>query len=132
MADDLNPLFDPSTDNQVIPEETQQMLNKPLAGGQLSQDEQAFIDQIMSLVEDGTIKLHEPSSLLNATVYEGLPLEIKAKADQSAMLMLGKIRDIVDLEHVTMDTLYQEKNLVAALRWQKERVETEQGDIFII
>ena len=127
----INPLFDPSTDNQVIAGDVQEMLNKPQAGGQLSSEDRAFLDKLMKLVEDGTINLHQPSTLLNMAIYDGLEQASKAKAEQNAVLMLGKIREIVDLEKAPMDTNYQEMNLVGSLRQNKERLEEHQ-DIFII
>jgi hypothetical protein len=86
----------------------------------------------MKLVEDGTINLYQPGTLLNTAVYDGLPTELKGKADVHAMTMLAKIRVIVDLERAPMDTNLQEENLVAALRLSKEEIETEHGDVFII
>ena len=128
----VNPLFDPSTDNQEIAQDAQALLNKPQEGGKIPEADRAFLDQIMKLVEDGTINLYVPSSLLNTAVYDGLPQEVKAKADLNAVTMLTKIREIVDLEKAPMDTNYQEENLVSALRMSKERVEAEHGDVFII
>lgn len=128
----INPLYDPSTDNQDISEDVQGMINKPLEGGKISDKDRKFLDQLMKLVEDGTINLYQPSSLLNTAVYDQLPQEGKAKADQNAVLMLNKIREIVDLEKAPMDTNYQENNLVSALRLNKERVENEHGDVFVI
>lgn len=128
----INPLFDPSTDNQDIPADAQTMLNTPQSGGQMSDEDRAFLDNLMKLVEAGTINLYQPSSLLNMPVYDQLPDEGKAKADQNSVLMLSKIREIVDLERAPMDTNYQEINLVSALRLNKERVEQFSGDVFII
>lgn len=136
MADDskkpINPLFDPTTDNVPIAEDTQSMLNKPLAGGKLSDEDQQFLAQLKKLVADGTINLYQPSTLLNDAVYETLPQEGKAKADQNCVSMLTKIRDILALEDAPMDTNYQVQNLVHSLRLNKERLEEHSGDIFII
>lgn len=128
----INPLFDPTTDNLKIADDVQEMLNKSQAGGQVSAEDREFLDRLMKLVEDGTIKLHAPSTLLNTAVYDGLAPKAKAKADQNALIMLGKIREIVDLEKAPMDTNYQEVNLVGLLRQNKERLEEHGGDIFII
>lgn len=128
----VNPLYDPNTDNQAIPEDTQKMLNTPQAGGQLSDEDKTFLDSLMKLVNDGKINLYQPSTLLNHAVYDGLSLEAKAKADQNCVTMLAKIREIVDLEKAPMDTYMQEANLVSALRLSKERLEGYGGDIFII
>ena len=128
---DLNPLYDPKTDNQEIAQDMQARLNKPLGGGQISGEDREFLEMVKKLVGDGTLKLYEPSTLLNDSVYEGLPQEAKAKADQNCVSMMAKIREIVNLEKASYDTDYQVKNLVHSLRLNKERLE-EYGDIFII
>lgn len=129
---DLNPLYDANTDNAQIADEKQKMINTPLAGGQLSAEDRAFLDKLLELVENGTIQLYVPSSLINTSVYEELSTEAKGKADQNAVAMLAKIRDIVELEKAPMDTDYQVENLVHSLRLNKERMEGIDGDIFII
>ncbi|MBT4385079.1 hypothetical protein HOD30_05020 [Candidatus Peregrinibacteria bacterium] len=129
---DLNPLYDSATDNQEIAADSQARLNTPLAGGTIPAEDQEFLSKIMALVEDGTIQLYAPSSLLNDEVYEGLPLEGKSKADQNCVTMLGKIRDIINLEKADFDTNHQVANLIHSLRLNKERLEEHGGDIFII
>ena len=128
----INPLYDPSTDNQVIADDTQARLNAPLAGGSLSAEDQALLDKILELVKAKAIKLHVPSSLLNSSVYESLSTLAKGKADQNAVAMLAKIRDIVSLKEAGIDAPYQIQNLVHSLRLNKERLEEHGGDIFII
>ncbi len=78
---DLNPLYNPATDNASIADETQKRLNQPLATQGLSNEDQAFLSQVLALVEAGTLQLHLPSSLLNTAVYETLNPEAKGKAD---------------------------------------------------
>ena len=128
----VNPLFDPTTDNQAIPQDMQSRLNAPLAGGVLSDEDRAFADQIHALVENGTIDLYSPSSLLNQAVYAGLSDVAKGKADYNAVTMLGKIRDIVALDKAAFDTNIQVGNLIHALRLTKENLEMLGGDIFVI
>ena len=129
---DSNPLFDPATDNQKISDESQKMVNTPLAGGQISQEDQEFLNLIVKLVDEGKIDLHKPETLINQPVYEGLTPEAKGKADLNAMNMLGKVRDIVDLEKQGTEAGYQKSYLISSLRQNKERLESEGGDIFII
>jgi hypothetical protein len=128
---DLNPLYDKHTDNQSIADESQKMINTPLAGGTLNAEDQELLDTIMKLVDEETIRLYEPSSLLNDAVYESLDLPSKSKADQNCVIMLGKIREIVNLENADFDTNIQVENLIHSLRMNKERLE-EHADIFII
>lgn len=129
---DLNPLYDPATDNKAIDPAVQAMINQPLKDDTgLSAEAQALLNLIMQKVEDKTINLYGPSSLLNTPVYDALPPEAKAKADQNAVILLGKIRDIVNLMKLTQEPTYQLKNIVDSLLQTKNRLE-EHGDIFII
>lgn len=128
----INPLFDPSTDNQEIPEETQKMINADLKAEQYSPEDQAFVDHILKLVNNGQIKLHEPSSLINAAVYAQLPPEAQGKADLNAMNMLAKVRQIVTLSKTYEFPTYQMISLVAGLRQNKENLEQVSGDIYVL
>lgn len=128
---DINPLYDPKTDNQAIAPEVQTMLNAPSKTGSWSDEEQAFLNDLMSKVEAGTIQLYSPSSLLNQSVYEKLSPEAQGKADQNAQVMIGKVREIVTLMKAYNEPNDIVKNLVESLFESKKRVE-EAGDIFII
>ncbi len=128
---DLNPLYDPKTDNQAIAPEVQTMLNAPSKTGSWSDEDQAFLNDLMSKVEAGTIQLYSASSLLNQAVYEKLAPEAQGKADQNAQVMIGKVREIVTLMKAYQEPNDIVKNLVESLFESKKRVE-EAGDIFII
>ena len=128
---DLNPLYDPKTDNQPIAPEVQSMLNQPLKANAWTDEEQAFLNDLMQKWESGVIKPYNPSSLLNTAVYDALPEEAKGKADQNALVMLGKVRQIVELMKVYNEPTFQIKNLVESLLEDKKRLE-EHSDLFII
>ncbi|MFT7184138.1 MAG: hypothetical protein ACI9QC_000469 [Oceanicoccus sp.] len=128
-----NPLFDSSTDNQEINEDTQKRLNTALASNEdYTVDEQTFVDLILKLVGEETINPYQPGTLINHSVYDGLSDEAKGLADQNAMNMLGKIRQVISLSKLYEHPTYQMKNLVAALKQNKEQLEEHSGDIFII
>lgn len=127
---DLNPLYDPATDNKPIDPAVQSMINAPLKASTWTDEEQALLNLIMAKVEDKTINLYSPSSLLNTPVYEALPPDAKAKADQNSVILLGNIREIVNLMKFSQEPTYQVKNLVEALNQTKKRLE-EHGDLFI-
>lgn len=128
---DLNPLYDPATDNAVIAPEVQSMLNAPSKTGTWSDSDQLFLNDLLAKVEAGTIQLYSASSLLNNAVYEKLSPELQGKADQNALLMIGKVREIVDLMKLYGEPNDIVKNLVESLFAAKQRAE-EAGDIFII
>lgn len=128
----LNPLYDPATDNQPIPSDVQHRLNQALTDDSgFSQEEQQFLQDLMKKVEEGKIQLYTPSSLLNAAVYEALSPEAKAKADQNCVILLGKIRDIVNLMKINQEPTFEIKNMVESLHYTKSRLE-EHSDLFII
>ncbi len=129
---DLNPLFDPSTDNIALKSGAQQMINTPLAGGTLNEAELAFVQKIKSLIANGTINLYTPSSLINQDAYMQLTEQMRGMADQSAINFLAKIREIIDLELNPADTLYQEKNLIQSTFFTKSRLSVEIQKIFLI
>ena len=128
---DLNPLYDPATDNMPIAPEVQSMLNKPSNSGSWTDADQVFLNDLLAKVEAGTIQLYSASSLLNNAVYEKLTPELQGKADQNALLMIGKVREIVDLMKLYGEPNDIVKNLVESLFAAKQRAE-EAGDIFII
>lgn len=128
---DLNPLYDPTTDNASITPEVQSMLNQPLAGGSMSQEDQDFLNLILGKIEDKSINLYSPSSLLNNAVYEALPEMEQGKADQNAVILLTRIREIYNLTQISKEPSYQLVNMVDSLRLIKNRLE-EHGDLFII
>ncbi|MFA6023672.1 MAG: hypothetical protein WC777_00425 [Candidatus Gracilibacteria bacterium] len=128
---DLNPLYDPKTDNLATPPEVQTMLNQAPKADSWTSEEQTFLTDILAKVEAGTIQLYSPSSLLNAAVYEALSPELKAKADQSTPSMLTAIREIVNLMKLNPEPSTAVQSLVGTLLVSKKRLE-EAGDIFII
>ena len=129
---DLNPLYDPKTDNLPIDPAVQSMINQPLKDQSgFSPEDQTLLNQLMQKVEDGSINLYQPSSLLNVAVYDTLSPEMKGKADQNAVILLVEIREIVNLMKLSQEPTYQVKNLVQSLNIAKSRLE-EAGNIFII
>jgi hypothetical protein len=128
---DVNPLFDPATDNAAIDPATQVLLNQPLKAQAFTGEEEQFLNMLLAKVEDKSINLYAPSSLLNTSVYEALTPEARGLADQNAVLLLTKVREIYNLMQISREPTYQIKNLVDSLFQTKKRLE-EHGDIFVI
>lgn len=116
--------------------EVQFILNKPVEikpeDYRPEPQDQLFLRDLIKKVEDGTIKLFTPSTLLNQVVYEQLPQDKKAKADYDILTLLHKIRQVKKLWDEGARDSYQIMNLVHSLRLAKERLETQQGDVFVI
>lgn len=114
----------------------QQMLNKPttIKPKAYKPDplDKEFLKVVIAKVEEGTIKLFTPSTLLNQPVYEGLSSQLKAKVDYDILILLHKIRQIKKLWDDGAKNSYQIMNLVHSLRLAKESLESQQGDVFVI
>ncbi|MBU1019051.1 MAG: hypothetical protein ABII07_06180 [Patescibacteria group bacterium] len=133
MSDGTNPLFDPATDNAPISDETQEIVNTPIADPTgTSDDDRVLLNKIIQLVDDGKINLYQPSTLINQEVYDGLSDEVKGKVDQQSFNMLSTIRELhaFNASEFTNDS-FQFQNMIHRLRLQKEATENESGDVFV-
>ncbi len=120
-------------DPQEIDEKTQQALNTPVADPTgVNNEDQEFLELILKLVNEGKINLYSPSSLINEAYYNTLSEESRGKVDMEAVNMLTSIRNIKDLHDAGFTDSFQIQNMVAAVRNTKERLEEDQGDLFII
>lgn len=127
----LNPLYDPATDNLPIAADVQSMLNQPLVDpAGFDPADEAFIRDVVAKFESGEIQPYGPSSLLNMAVYDALDDAKKGKADQNALILLGRLRDIVALWKANPAPTFQLKNQIHSIRLTKERLEGELGDVF--
>ncbi len=116
-----------------VDEQTQKELNTPLSDPSgVGQENEKFLNLVISLIKEGKINLYQPSTLINQTVYVALPKEKQGKVDFEAMNLLTAIREIKGLYEAGYKDSYQMENLVERVRNTKERLETEGGDLFII
>ncbi|MEK7673426.1 MAG: hypothetical protein AAB373_06100 [Patescibacteria group bacterium] len=118
--------------NQIDPQ-VQKELNTPLKTQEaVNPEDQAFLELIVKLVNEGKINLYSPSSLLNDEVYNKLDNVQKGKTDIEAQNMLTAIRNIKGLYDAGYKDTYQIFYQVSELRLTKERLEYHGGDLFII
>ena len=130
---DLNPLYDPATDDAHIADDVQERLNKPLTDSTgFDPDDEVFLNDVMAKFQSGQIQSHTPSSLLNEAVYEKLDDAKKGKADQNAFNILSTLRRIHDLWQALPEVTFQIQNEIHAIRLTKERLEEELGDVYIV
>lgn len=116
-----------------VDEQTQKQLNAPLKLQQLIDgEEMAFLEMVVSLVNEGKIVLWNPDTLINHVVYDKLTAEQQGKTDLEAVNLLSTIREIKGLYDMGAIETYQMNNLVERLKATKERLEISGGDIFII
>ncbi len=113
--------------------QVQKELNAPLSDPTgVSDENDKFLHLVISLINDGKIELHTPSTLINKAVYDGLSEEKQGLADREAMNLLSAVREIKDLFDAGYKDTYQMQNLVERVRNTKERIEEKGGDLFII
>ncbi|MBI5755248.1 hypothetical protein HZA41_03455 [Candidatus Peregrinibacteria bacterium] len=129
-----NPLYDPATDNLPIDEKIQQeIINTPQNDPTgVDPKDAEFLTTIMKLIEKGTINLHQPSSLLNQTIYDALTPDAQGKVDITAFNILSEIRQIHGLQKAGYTQTFQIQNLVRQVRLKKEGLEGVSGDVFIL
>lgn len=117
----------------VISDEMQQRLNQPLAHPEnLDPKDEAFLAMIMEKVDKGEINLYRPSTLINYVVYDKLDSNLQAKVETDAFNLLATIREIRGLWSMGNRNTYQVENLTRKIRVTKERLETDEGDVYII
>lgn len=126
-------LVDQTLVNSQINEKTQEMINTPMVDDTgVDEKDQAFIEMVLKMVEEGKINLFTPETLLNRPVYEKLDYKAQGTADVNAISLLADLRQIKKLKEQGFDKSYQIQNLIHHVRVTKERLEKECGDIYII
>ncbi|MFA5829520.1 MAG: hypothetical protein WC843_03430 [Candidatus Gracilibacteria bacterium] len=117
----------------VISDEVQQRLNQPLANPEsMDPKDEQFLAMIMEKVDKGEINLYRPSTMINYVVYDKLDANLQAKVETDAFNLLATIREIRGLWSMGDRNTYQVENLTHKIRVTKERLETAQGDVYII
>lgn len=114
---------------------TQEELNKPFSSGstQLSNEDQAFLDDLIGKINNGEIELHKPSSILNQDIYDGLSGEDQAKTDfflNSTLFVIRQVNDFYQSDYDNNSDMMI--NMVHELRLKKETLENEVGDVLKI
>ena len=119
-------------DTSISPE-AQKRINQPLTNPKgLSPEDQAFLNDVVAKVENKTINLLSPSSLINQKVYEKLTPDNQGKVDFDAMNLASTLRDIYGLWKMYQMPTFQIENLVHQVRLMKERLEDIEGDVYVI
>lgn len=117
----------------AVDPETQKLLNTPLQSSTgLTGENQLFLNNILDLINRGVINLYNPETLLNHEVYDNLQESIQGKVDMEAFNLLATIREMKDLYANGYEQTFQMQNLVERIRVAKERLESVDGDVFII
>jgi len=119
----------------AIDEKTQQMLNKPAnhQGTRLSSEDKAFLDDLIRKVDDGDINLYQPTTIVNQEVYDQLAGGNRAKTDlfvNSTLFVIRQVYDFYKSDYSNESDMMV--NMVQELRYKKETLEGEIGDVLKI
>jgi len=126
-------LVDQNLMNTQIDEKTQSMINTPMVDDTgVDEKDQAFIQNVLKLINEKTIDLYNPETLMNKPVYDKLDFKAQGTADFNAVSLLASLRQIKKLYEQGFAQSYQIQNLIHQCRVTKERLEQECGDIYII
>ncbi|MBN1494890.1 hypothetical protein JW911_04110 [Candidatus Peregrinibacteria bacterium] len=126
-------LVDENLMHADIAQNTQSMINTPMDDDTgVDPKDREFIEHVLKLINDKTIDLYNPNTLINKPVYEKLDYKAQGIADINGVSLLAALRQIKKLYDHGYDKTYQIQNLINQCRLTKERLENECGDIYII
>lgn len=129
----VNPLYDPKKHDAELNPELMKSLNSTLVDpAGFSDDDKAFLEEIIRKVNSGVIDLYVASSLYNQKVVDRLDSEGRARVETQAQSLLATIRDLMSFWEYDHKPSYEVINLIQKLRVTKERFELKEGDVFII
>ncbi|MFC1810444.1 hypothetical protein ACFLZH_02995 [Patescibacteria group bacterium] len=133
VSDQGKQLVDQTLVNKGVDEYVQDMINKPqIDPTGIDDTDLEFMKKVIALVENKTIDVHTPETLLNKKVYDGLEESAQGKADLNGVNLLNEIRQIKILWDKGDRDSFQIQNLIQRMRHTKQRVEKEIGNCYII
>jgi hypothetical protein len=122
--------IDKHAETEIKPD-AQARINKPMEG-KMDDADRAFLNDVISKVDSEEVKLHEPQSLLNKDIYEGLPPESEQKVDMLLQTLLFSLRQIKSWHDAGEQENIQMANMIHDVRIKKENLENEVGDVLKI
>ncbi len=125
---DLKTLYD---EHKHLPEEAQKKAGKAIAGA-MKPEVEAFLNDLLKLLEKQEIEAAKPETFLNRAVYDNLLQKDKDSIDLALMNLGHMLEDIVEfrLSKLTPDSSPQLETMIAGLLQTKTRIEEKAGDVF--
>ena len=111
---------------------TQEMLNTPApdpTGASVKDKE--FLNTVIQLLEAGKIDLYKADSIINGEIYAKMSEKQQGEIDLEALNILAALREIHGLWKLNQVDTFQMQSVVNRIRLTKERVEQNEGDVFI-
>lgn len=133
VSEESKKLVDQRLINEGVDHNVQEMINKPQLDptGVEASDKQYF-EAVIRMIEDGSLELHTPRTLMNDDVYTSLDEKSQGIADMNAVSLLNDLRQMKKLYDMGETESFQIKNLIQRIRSVKERIEKQCGDVYII
>jgi hypothetical protein len=116
--------------HQHLSEAQQKHAGQPVAGS-MGDEHSHFLQTIIGMIDRGEISSDDPQSLLNRSVYDGLPQEWKDKADLELLNITEQLTLIEQFyrDTKTPDSSPQLQTMIEALWQMKQRIE-DHYDVF--
>lgn len=125
---DMRSLYDEHKD---LGEEAQKQAGKAIAGA-MKPEIEAFLNELLKLLEINAIDPANPKSFLNTAVYEKLGQPDKDKIDLALINLGHMLENAIEfrLSKLTPDSSPQLETMIAGLLQTKSRIEEKAGDVF--
>lgn len=118
-------------EHKDLGEDAQKQAGKAIAGS-MKPEIEAFLNELLRLLEAKTIDPSNPKSFVNSVVYDALVQTEKDRIDLALMNLGHMLEDVIQfrLSKLTPDSSPQLETMIAALLQTKTRIEEKAGDVF--
>jgi len=125
---DLTSLYD---EHKNLGEDAQKHAGKAIAGS-MKPEIEAFLNDLLGLLEKGDIVAADPKTFLNHAIYDALAQKDKDSTDLALINLGHMLEDVIQfrLSKLTPDSSPQLETMIAALLQMKTRIEEKVGDVF--
>ncbi len=114
-----------------LPEDAQKKAGKAIAGA-MKPEIEAFLSELLELLQQKKIDLGNVKSFLNTEIYNALKQKEKDTIDLALMNLGHMLEDVIEfrLSKLTPDSSPQLENMIAGLLQMKTNIEEKVGDVF--
>lgn len=114
-----------------LPEDQQRAAGKAI-GGQMDESHASYLRKLIALIDEGSIIIGTPASLLHQDVYDALDQESKDAIDLALLNLHDQVRIINDFYRSsdTPDVSPHLETMIEQLWKQKDTIEQRRGDVF--
>jgi len=117
--------------NQEISAQTQERLNTPLKKS-VQPKYKDYLKLILDLINQGTIDVFNPSSIINTNIYNTLNEQGKADVDKILINLINMVQRMQYLNEKGEENSFQLESIVDNIWQTKEKIEQKHGDVLKI